>query len=150
MYLKISKWLEIIAFKTRQKSLYFELKHYIKSNQSYFRKVRYWERGMGKTYSLIKLAHKFKYPIAVANERMAMYIKNKCREFKIKDVDIIVCNNSIRGRKYKKILFEEGIDMDYINEILTPMCECLVGYINPDTYSNKSKFKQEYECKWIG
>jgi hypothetical protein len=47
MNLKISKWCEILAFKFRQKSLYFELKHYIKNNQTYLRKVRYWERGNG-------------------------------------------------------------------------------------------------------
>jgi len=150
MNLKISKWCEILAFKFRQKSLYFELKHYIKNNQTYLRKVRYWERGMGKTYTLVELAHKFNYPIAVSNDRTVMYIKDKCRELKIEDVDIIVCNNSARGKKYKKILCEEGIDIDYMNEVLMPMCECLVGYINPDTYSNKSKFKQEYECNWIG
>lgn len=137
MLLKVSKWCEILAFKFRQKSLYFELKYYIKNNQSYFRKIRYWERGMGKTHTIVKLAHKFKYPIAVTNERMAMYIKDKCRELKIKDIDIIVCDNSIIGKKYTTILFEEGIDIDYINEVLRPMCKCLIGYINLDTYSNK-------------
>jgi hypothetical protein len=46
MYLKLSKLLEILAFKFRQKSLYFELKHYLKNNESYLKKIHYW----GKSY----------------------------------------------------------------------------------------------------
>lgn len=88
---------------------------------------------MGKSYTLVKLANEFKYPIAVGNERLAMHIKDKCRELKIKDVDIIICNNLFKGKRYEKILCEEGIDVDCINEVLKPMCKCLVGYINPDT-----------------
>ena len=145
MELKISKWLEIIAFKTRQKSLYFELKYYIKNNKSYFRRIHYWERGMGKTHTLVELAKKFKCPIIVKNESSVEYMK---RMYNIKNINIISCNNSIRGKKFDKVLFEEGIDIDIINEVLAPTCNCLVGYIDFDTYSNK-KFIQEYECDWI-
>ena len=68
MNLKISKLCEILAFKFGQKSLYFELKHYIKNNESHFRRIHYWERAMGKTYTLIKLANKFKCPIAAKSQ----------------------------------------------------------------------------------
>jgi len=148
MLLKLSKLLEILAFKLRQKSLYFELKHYLKSNQSYFKRIHYYERGMGKTYSLIKLAKKFKCPIAVKTESSVNYIRRMCRDLHIKDIQIIPCNNSFRGRKFDKILCEEDIDEDFINEVLKPACKCLVGYMNIDTYNNKNKFKQEYECIW--
>jgi len=150
MYLKISKWLEIIAFKARQKSLYFELKHYIKNNETYFRRVHYWERGMGKTYTLVKLANKFKCPIAVQSEMSAIYIKRMCRDLKIKNIIIIPCNNSIKGKRFERILCEEGIDVEFINEVLKSMCKYLIGYNNVDIYSNKNNFQQEYECKWIG
>lgn len=152
MNLKISKWLEILAFKFRQKSLYFELKHYIKNNQSYFRKVHYWERAMGKTYTLVKLAKKFKCPIAVYSQSTVDYIKRLARDLKIKNLTVIHCNNSMRGKRYDLILCEEGIDEDIINEILKPMSKCLVGYENVDVYrnqNNRKDFLKEYECTWI-
>lgn len=149
MLLKLSKWCEILAFKLRQKSLYFELKHYIINNQSYFRKIRYWERNIGKTYSLVKLANKFKCPIAVRDEKSIIYIKRMCQNLNIKDMLILPCNNTIIGKRYDKILCEEGIDGNFINEVLKPMSKCLVGYLNVDTYSNKQKFQLEYQCNWI-
>ena len=63
MYLKLSKLLEILAFKFRQKSLYFELKYYLKNNESYLKKIHYWERAIGKTYTLVKLAHNLNVPL---------------------------------------------------------------------------------------
>jgi len=152
MLLKISKWLEIIAFKTRQKSLYFELKHYIKNNQSYFRKTHYWERGMGKSYTLVKLAKKFKCPIVVSNEGSKYYIQRLAQKLHIKNINIITCNQSHRGKKYDIILCEEGIDEDFIHEVLKPISNCLVGYINMDVYhntKNQKSFQREYECTWI-
>ncbi len=150
MNLKISKWLEIIAFKARQKSLYFELKHYMKNNETYFRRVHYWERNMGKTYTLIKLANKFKCPIAVKSEGSATYIERMCRDLKIKNINIMPCDNKIFGKRFKCILCEEGIDIDFINEVLKPRSKCVIGYVNVDKYSNKKTFKREYEYKWIG
>lgn len=148
MLLKISKWLETLAFKFRQKSLYFELKHYLKNNQSYFRRIHYWEKRMGKTYTLVKLAKKFKYPIAVPNQSTADYIRRLSRDLKIKDIKIIPCNTSVIGKRFDKILCEEGINEDFIHEVLKPMSKCLIGYVNTDIYSNKQKFQQEYECDW--
>lgn len=151
MLLKLSKWCEILGFKLRQKSLYFELKHYIKNNQSYFRKVKYWERSIGKTYSLIKLAQKFKCPIAVPNMIIGDYVKRLAQNLHIKNINIIPYNQSFKGRKYDKILCEEGIDGDFINEVLKPMSQCLIGYVNMDLYyhNNEKKFQREYKCAWI-
>lgn len=130
MYLKLSKLLEILAFKFRQKSLYFELKHYIKNNESYFRRIHYWERGIGKTYSLIKLAHKFECPIVVPSQTTGLYIQRMCRDLNINNVQIIYPKESIMGRKYDKILCEEGINIKFINDVLKPRCKCVVGFIN--------------------
>lgn len=152
MNLKLSKWCEIIGYKLRQKSLYFELKYYMKNNQSYFRRIRYWERGIGKTYSLIKLSQKFKCPIAVPNIIVGEYIKRLAHNLHIYNINIILCNQTSRGRKYDKILCEEGINENFINEILKPMSQCLVGYVNMDLYyhNNEKKFQREYQCEWIG
>lgn len=130
MLLKLSKWCEILSFKLRQKSFYFELKHYIKNNQSYFRKIRYWERNIGKTYSLVQLAKKFNCPIAVKNEKFVTYVREMCLDLNMKNIHIIPCNNSIRGQKHNIILCDEGIDENFIYEVLKPMSNCLVGYIS--------------------
>jgi thiaminase len=148
MFLKISKLCEILSFKLKQKSLYFELKHYISNNESYFRHIHYWERCMGKTYSLIKLAKKFKCPIAVPTQSNVNYIKRLARDLKIKDLTVIPCNQSILGKRYNLILCEEGIDENFIYEVLKPMSQCLIGYKNVDMY-NREKCKQEYECNFI-
>ncbi len=148
MYLKLSKLLEILAFKFRQKSLYFELKHYIKNNESYFRRIHYWERGIGKTYSLVKLASKFKCPIAVPYETTRKYIQRMCKDLHINNVQIILCNESIKGKRFDTILCEEGIDVEFINDVLKPMCKNLIGFIRVDDF-NKNNFKQEYKCSWI-
>lgn len=132
MYLKLSKLLEILAFKFRQKSLYFELKHYLKNNESYLKKIHYWERAIGKTYTLVKLASKFKCPIAVPYERTCRYIQKMCKDLHINNVQIIPCNESIKGRRYDTILCEEDIDIEFINDVLKPMCKNLIGFICVD------------------
>ena len=137
MFLKISRWCEILAFKLKQKSLYFESIYYIKNNQSYFKKTHYWERNISKTYTLVKLADKFKCPIAVSANSSINYIKRLARDLNIKDIQIIPCNNSMRGKRFKLILCEEGIDIDFIQEVLKPMCECLIGYENVDLFNFK-------------
>jgi len=47
------------------------------------------------------------------------------------------------------ILCEEGIDIDFIQEVLKPIAKYLVGYENVDFYKNKSKFEKEYKSRWI-
>lgn len=136
MYLKLSKLLEILAFKFRQKSLYFELKHYLKNNESYLKKIHYWERAIGKTYTLVKLASEFKCPIAVPYETTRRYIQRMCKDLHINNVQIIPCNESIKGKKYDTILCEEGIDIEFINKNIKPNCKCVVAFVNPDYNTN--------------
>jgi len=157
MLLKFSEFLENIAFKIRQKALYFELKYYIKNKKTYLKDINRYTRGIGKTYTLIQLAKKNKCPIVVPNHIMADYIKGECKHRNIKNIELIICNNSMRGRKLKLVLCEEGIDYKYINEVLKPTSSCVVGFYNNDmVYNNvidrrNSKiFKKEYNCEWIG
>lgn len=144
MYLKLSKLLERISFKLKQQALYFELKHYIKNKKTYFKTVHYYTRGIGKTYTLIKLAKKFKCPIVVPNKAMEGHIQSLCKKFKIKNIEVIICGYPSKGKKYDLILCEEGLDFKLINEVLKPMSKCLVGFIG-----DKENFKKEYECIWI-
>ena len=134
MYLKLSKLLEILAFKFRQKSLYFELKHYLKNNESYLKKIHYWERAIGKTYTLVKLAHKYKCPIIVPSEITTRHIQDICKELNIKNVQTIHCNKftGVKGLKLDKVLCDEDINIEFINNKIRPMCKCIVGFINPN------------------
>jgi len=158
MLLKISKFLNNIAFKIRQKALYFELKYYIKQNSTYIKPISYYTRGIGKTHTLIQLAKKYKCPIAVPNQRMAKYIKGECKYKKIKSPELIICDNSMRGKRLELVLCEEGINNEYINQILKPISNCVVGYYNYDMdyynikkhSNNEIKFQTEYKCEWIG
>lgn len=149
MYLKLSKLLEILAFKFRQKSLYFELKYYLKNNESYLKEIHCWERAIGKTYTLVKLAHKFKCPIIVPSQTTGLHIQRMCRDLNINNIQIIYPNESIRGKKYDKILCEEGVDIEFINRKLKLECKCVVGFVNVDDLYYKNNFPQEYKCTWI-
>lgn len=128
MYLKLSSWLEIIAFKLRQKSLYFKLAYYLKHNIEHFENAHYLGRGIGKTYTLIKLAQKFKCPIVVSSIMSADSLRRKCRSLKL-NIDIIICNGQLRGKMYDKVLCEEDVNLAQINEVLKPACKCIVGFI---------------------
>lgn len=159
MLLKFSKFLNNIAFKIRQKALYFELKYYIKIGSTYIKPIYYHTRGIGKTFTLIQLAKKYRCPIAIPNYSMGEYIKSECKHRNIKNIELIVCNNSdsMRGKRLKLILCEEGICQEYINEILKPMSNCVVGFYNNDTVYNNAincrnskMFAKEYKCEWIG
>lgn len=128
MYLKISKFLENLAFKIRQKALYFELKHYIKSGEDYLKPVFYCTRSIGKTYTLIQLAYKFKCPIIVSTMSMGKYIERLAKEMH-KKVEVFGCNGySLHGKRFKLALCEEGIDNISMQEIIRPMCKQIVGY----------------------
>jgi len=149
MYLKLSKILEKIAFIFRSKAIYYELKHYLKRNKTYLKETHYYERGIGKTYSLVKLAHKFKCPIVVPCQTTGIYIQRMCRDLNINNIQIIYPNESIRGKKYDKILCEEGVDIEFINRKLKLKCKCVVGFVNVDDLYYKNNFPQEYKCTWI-
>ncbi len=149
MYLKLSELLEKIAFILKSKSIYYELQHYLKRNQTYIKETSYYERGVGKTYSLVKLAHKFKCPIIVPSQTTGLHIQRMCRDLNINNIQIIYPHESIIGKKYDKILCEEGVDIEFINGELKSKCKCIVGFVNVDDLCYKNNFPQEYKCTWI-
>lgn len=128
MYLKLSKILENISYKLRQKALYFELKHYITNKQFYLKLFVNHDRNIGKTYTLLQLAHKYKCPIAVPNYHSEKYLKQQYKKMFKGDLQVIVVNESSKGKREELILCEEGIIIEHIYEILSPMSKVLVGY----------------------
>jgi hypothetical protein len=129
MYLKISKLLETISFKLRQKALYFELKHNILSGETHIRPIKYWERGIGKTRTLVELSHKLDIPIAVANNSSIKYVQKESMKLYGQPVEIFVADNiRCRGKRYHTVLCEEGIGIDNMNYLLRSMCKQVIGY----------------------
>ena len=128
MLLKISKFLEKLSFKLRSTALYFELKHYIKNGKNYIKPVYIYTRGIGKTYNLLKLAHKYKCPIIVSTKGMEKYIMRLNRDHFKSPVEIIVASNNCRGKRLGLALIEEGIDNRLIREVIKPMCKQIIGY----------------------
>lgn len=129
MYLKISKFLENLAFKLRQKSLYYELKNYIIKDKNYIKPVyEFRDRCIGKTYTLIQLAYKYKCPIITPTIQMAKYIEKIAAKMN-KPVEVFGCSTCrLRGKTYNLVLCEEGIDDSIIDELIRPMCKQIVGY----------------------
>ncbi|MBK5239872.1 hypothetical protein [Clostridium sp.] len=133
MYLKISRFLEKWSFKFRQKALYYTFKSYIKNNENYFMHVYRHNRGIGKSYTLLQLAHKYKCPIFVSKTRDIEYLDRLNRDyFKNKCLEIIVARNDCRGMRFDLALCEEGIEDRLIHEIILPMCKRIIGYTRID------------------
>jgi hypothetical protein len=128
MYLKISKFLEKLSFKLRQKGLYYEFKHYVILGENHFMKVYDYNRGIGKSFTLLQLAHKYKCPIIVSNRRCLEYLSRLNRDHFKKSVKIIVANDNCRGRRYNLVLCEEGIDNRLIHEVIIPSCKQVIGF----------------------
>lgn len=128
MLLKLSDFLYMIAFKIKQKAIYFELKWYVKNKISYLKRIHYWERGMGKTHTLLQLAHKYNCPIVVKNSSSENNLQSLSRKYFNNPVKTIICNQSLKGKKFELILCEEGIDLDFDYEVLNSISKCVVGY----------------------
>jgi hypothetical protein len=125
---RLSKFLFWLSRRLWQKSLYFELKSHIKRGGSYFRVVRPTDRGAWKTHSLIQLAHKYDYPIAVSSEEWAKHLRGYSLDHFNKPVKTVVCNSLMAGMKFKTVLCEEGISYELLNTLLIPNAERVVGY----------------------
>lgn len=128
MYLKISKFLERLSFKLRQKAIYFELKHYIFSDEDYLKPVYSYTRGIGKTHTLIQLAHKLDIPIAVPFRKQEIYIKVISKDMYGYPVEVFTANECSKGKRYYTILCEEGISKEKLHQIIRPMCKQIIGY----------------------
>lgn len=124
MLLKLSELLYSLSFKLRQKALYFELKYYIVTQRSYLKAVYSWDRALGKSCTLIKLAQKYKCPIAVPSNKAKNYLQGLSKV----PVEIVVIKDSSKGKRFDLILCEEGFDEKIINNILKPIAKVLVGY----------------------
>lgn len=128
MFLKLSKFLEKLAFKLRQRALYFEFKHYIENDESYIKNTHYFERCIGKTYTLIQLAYRYRSPIIVSTECMGRYIERLSQEIN-RPVEVIPCHDErrIRGSRFRLVLLEEGVKEEIV-EYLKSHTKQIIGF----------------------
>ncbi len=130
-YLKVSNLLRKWSFKLKSMSIYFELKHYIVHQEYYIKKIHYWERNIGKTYNLVKLARKFDLPIIVADRSSESYIRSiekECFRKTKNEIKVIIANIDSKGKRWDIGLVDEGINEKCLNWRISPMFKCLVGY----------------------
>lgn len=126
MLLKLSKFFSMLALKCNQKSLYFELEHYIKNKQSYLKPISAWMRGIGKTYTLVKLARKYKCPIVVGRSALKLYVLGLAGK---KPIQVFAVNEDLRGYpKYDLVLCDEIMDDETLEKVVKPMANIVVGY----------------------
>lgn len=104
--MKIYKYLYKMAYKLRQKGLYYELKSHIKDD-NYLKLLNRHDRGIGKTYTLMQLSKKYNMPVLEPNESLKSMFK---REF---PKAIIISPNDImsRGIKYDTTLLVDEKQM---------------------------------------
>ena len=132
MLLKLSKFLDKLSFKLKRLSLYYELVHHIKTGKDYFKPVYRYTRGIGKTYTLLQLAHKYKCPIVVQREQTKDYLYHMSMKNFNKPVKVITANEIRPGKtKVDLVLLEEGIERRILSDVQY-ICKQAVGYITAD------------------
>lgn len=126
--LKASKEFEKIAIETRQKAIQYELEHYIQVKEDYIKPV--FERRIGKSKVLVKLAHKYNLPIIVPLIVIGEELNEISKNLFGKPVNFVLgSEESLRGRRFDMVLVEEGFDESYIATVIKPKCNYVIGYV---------------------
>lgn len=135
MRLKISKWLSRLSQWAKYKSTYYELSHYVYESEikhksiNNIKEIGHYDRNIGKSYALVKLALDYDLPIAVPHRSSGEYLRRLAEQyFYSHELKIIVTNESAKGKRYNTILLEEGVDENILNCLIRPMCKNLIGY----------------------
>ena len=96
--MKFYERLENWAFKMRSKALYHELKYYVERKTPHIRTFHRWDgRGIGKTYSLMKISGKYRIPVLEPVGIARQYLPRVYKKFN----PIIVNSEKLRMR-YKQ------------------------------------------------
>lgn len=91
--MKFYERLEHWAFLLRSKALYFELKYYVKKKQTHIKRLHLNNRGIGKTYNLMKISGKYKIPVVEPTFKMA-----EQASINFKDLNpIVITPKQLRG-----------------------------------------------------
>lgn len=139
--MKLFEKLRYLSHRIRYEATYLEMKYYLKrvlegKKDSYFKKINYYDRNIGKSCALARLSVKYDIPIAVPthtwkNLYMCDIPKYIPKYFKKKLPQTVVANEYLRGKRYEYLLVEECISEDIMNYYVKPIVKKgVVGYKN--------------------
>ena len=94
-YMKFYERLERWSHLLRSKALYYELKYYIDKKRTHIKRLLYFNnRGIGKTYNLMKLSGKYGIPVIEPNYMECYLLYKTYQKFN----PIVISSNCLRGR----------------------------------------------------
>lgn len=139
--MKLYKKLEYLSYRFRYEATYLEMKYHLKrllkgKEYTYIKKIRNYDRNIGKSCALARLSVKYDIPVAVPTKSWAMLYEKDIpryipKYFKKKLPKTIVVNEYSIGKRYDLILIEECIPQDAINSIIVPMVKKgFIGFKN--------------------
>ena len=133
------KKLDYLAQRIRYEATYQEMKYYLKqilngkNTGSKLRIVGNWNRDIGKSCALARLAVKYDIPVAVPFKSWESLYTREIPEripkyFKCGIPRVIVVNDSLHMKSEDIVLMEECIDYEKYEAILSHRCKHIVGY----------------------
>ena len=139
--MKLYEKLDYLAYRIRYEATYLEMKYHLKrvmkgKENNYIKRIRHYDRNIGKSCALARLSIKYNIPIVIPfNSWTTRYTKDIPRYipkyFKSRLPQTIVVNDYSRGERFDYILIEECIPNEVINNIVIPMVKKgVVGYRN--------------------
>lgn len=139
--MKLYERLYYLAYRLRYEATYLEMKYHLKrvmrgKEDNYIKRIRYYDRNIGKSCALARLSVKYDIPVVVPfNSWTTRYTKDIPRYipkyFKNRLPQVIVVNDYLRGKRFDYVLIEECIPNEVINDIIKPMVKKgMVGYRN--------------------
>lgn len=112
----------------RELALYIELHFYVKRKLNFIRYTLPFEKGIGKSYTLLKLAIKHDIPIVVkTQDDKEKLLENQRKYMNLKGVPNILVYDQIENR-YDIILIDEGLTGSDVHK-LKVLCNIIIGYV---------------------
>ena len=139
--MKLFEKLDYLAYRLRYEATYLEMKYHLKKvmkgkEDNFIKRIRHYDRNIGKSCALARLSVKYNIPVAVPlNSWATLYTKDIPRYipkyFKDRLPQVIVANDYSRGKRFDYVLIEECIPNEVISDIIKPMVKKgMVGYRN--------------------
>ena len=139
--MKLYEKLDYLAYRIRYEATYLEMKYHLKKvmkgkEDNYIKRIRHYDRNIGKSCALARLSVKYNIPVVVPfSSWTALYTRDIPRYipkyFKDRLPQTIVANEYSRGKRFDYILIEECIPNEVINNIVKPIVKKgMVGYRN--------------------
>lgn len=116
----------------------YHLKQVLKGREEYYIKtIGHYDRNIGKSAALARLSVKYDIPIVVPTQISKKFIEYNIprdipKYFNKKMPVTIMVSDCLRGKRYKVLLMEEGLEDKQIEQLNYMACETVVGYRSYD------------------